>query len=228
MTPQAFIGLGFVLLGVAVKVAQAAGLLGAGEVGYVGEMTNLGFLLLGKELLNKSPAAQAKDAARKSIAPIACVFLLLLLPACAGMDKAVADAQAARDRAAVSAAAMRSDLSAARGVLDAFSTSVTVLCSFQRVEQCSAAEDTIRVLAAALKTASQAVDVAESAGIAMPVLAQQVATVAEQARALGATVQALGSEVARVVDQRPDSNASRLVPEQPAESPEGAAPAGAP
>jgi hypothetical protein len=77
MTAQVIIGLVFVLIGVAIELAKAAGLLGAGEIGYVGEVSNLGFLLLGKELLDKSPAAQARSAARKSVAPIACAFLLL-------------------------------------------------------------------------------------------------------------------------------------------------------
>jgi hypothetical protein len=166
------------------------------------------------------------------LVPIVVLVLSAQAIACAGMDKAVADAQAARDRAQASATAMRSDLSAARGVLDAFSTSVTVLCSFQRVEQCAAAEDTVRVLEAALKTASQAVDVAESAGIAMPVLAQQVATVAEQAKALGATVQALGEAVAYAVDEAKAPMAGRdgLAPllQRAPESSAQPAPAGAP
>lgn len=83
MTAQVIIGIVFVLIGICVEVAKAAGMLGSGEIGYVAEVSNLGFLLLGKELLNKSAAAQAKESARKSIAPVAIVLLLALLPACA-------------------------------------------------------------------------------------------------------------------------------------------------
>jgi hypothetical protein len=238
---QVVVGLCLSLGGLAGLIVSLIFKLDAGVIAASTVMsTGAGFL--GKEMFPQSPKAVETFSKRPPPPPpvtfTGIVLLIGLVPAaiyfagCAGMDKAVADAQAARDRAAASAAAMRSDLSAARGVLDAFSTSVTVLCGFQRVEQCAAAEDTVRVLEAALKTASQAVDVAESAGIAMPVLAQQVATVAEQAKALGATVQALGEAVAYAVDEAKAPMAGRdgLAPllQRAPESSAQPAPAGAP
>lgn len=79
MSPQVLVGLVLVLVGLGVKVAAAV--LKLPEIALVGEVTNLGMLLLGKEMLQPSAAMQQK---RASIAPKAgIVFAVLLLAGCA-------------------------------------------------------------------------------------------------------------------------------------------------
>lgn len=82
VTAHTWLGIAFIAVGVVVKIAQAAGLLVAGEIGYVGEITNAGFLLLGKELWPGSPQSLAVRK-RTSIPPVALVLLLALVPGCA-------------------------------------------------------------------------------------------------------------------------------------------------
>jgi hypothetical protein len=67
MSQQAIVGLVLLLVGVAVKVAAAAGLL-PGDVGFIGEITNLGVALIFKEQAMPSPQALAIKA-RKSLPP---------------------------------------------------------------------------------------------------------------------------------------------------------------
>lgn len=59
MTWQAIVGVAFVLIGLLVRVLTAAGLLGTGEIGMVGEISNLGMLLIGKELIPGSAQSLA-------------------------------------------------------------------------------------------------------------------------------------------------------------------------
>ena len=92
MTPQVVIGLTLVLVGLALKAAAA--ILQLPEIGLVGEASNLGMLLLGKELMQPSQAMVAKRSTRPPV-PVAMLFgVALLLTACGASDEA-----ARRDRA---------------------------------------------------------------------------------------------------------------------------------
>jgi uncharacterized membrane protein YczE len=57
MTPQTIVGLVLLVLGVGVKVAAASTWI-PGDVSFIGEITNFGMLLLGKEMLQPSAAAR--------------------------------------------------------------------------------------------------------------------------------------------------------------------------
>lgn len=84
MTWQAIVGVVFVLIGLAIKVAQAAGLLGAGEIGMVGEISNLGMLLIGKELIPGSAQSLAVSSRASKLPPVALALpLMFLLGGCA-------------------------------------------------------------------------------------------------------------------------------------------------
>lgn len=86
MTPQVIIGLSLLLVGVVIKTLAAAGII-PGDVGFVGEVTNLGMLLLGKELMPASAASQKS----RSIPPVAIVLLLALPLVASCTAKQVAD-----------------------------------------------------------------------------------------------------------------------------------------
>lgn len=87
MTPQVIVGLLLLLVGVAVKVLAAIKQLP--DIALVGELTNLGMLLLGKELMQASPAAQAKRSSLPPKAGAVGVVLALLLVGCAGAEPAL-------------------------------------------------------------------------------------------------------------------------------------------
>lgn len=148
-----------------------------------------------------------------------------------GAQQAATDARKAveqmRAESTARAAEFRKSLATARTALDLATGATLMACNFRRVPQCDVAEDSIRALDAAHKTASTAVDAMERSGLVLETVARQVEGASEQVEALGATITAL-EEAVHAVDQRPDSSSAGLVPQQPAESPAGAAPAGAP
>lgn len=240
MTWQAMVGVLFVLVGVIVKVLTAAGLLGAGEIGLVGEVSNLGMLLLGKELWPGSAESLAVKSRTKpppipgrsltmllGLAIPASYLLTGQLVACTA-TQTVTDARKAaeqmREQAKAEAAHARETLASARSMLDIADSAVGIACGFRRVEMCSPTEDTLAALRAGVKAADQAVGVAESTGIAMPTVMQQVETVAEQIEALGATVSAL-EEAVHDKAQEAARDGMGPVLQPTAAGPEGAAPA---
>lgn len=194
MTAQVIIGLVFVLIGVAIEVAKAAGLLGSGEIGYIGEISNLGFLLLGKELLNKSPAAQAKETARKSIAPVAIVALLL--GACAGTP---ADT-ALQNR--LEANALRAEVNEASDVLAQAHGALPFVCAYLGPDSaaCVTLEDSYRVLASAIDTAHRGIDLLDAVGVGAAQTRVAVERVLSESEAFGAAVKRAGEEVAHALE----------------------------
>ena len=195
MTPLTILGALFVIVGVVIKALAAAGFLGTGEVGWIAEISNLGMLLLGKELWPGSPDSLAVR--KRSIPPVALLVVPFLLLGCAGTNYAPGDAAlAARD--------MRSDLARVSGVLEFARNATPLLCSLQPGPACDALRDSIPVLDAAHKTASQAVDLLEASGLAVDAVAVQVRVVLDQSQALAQTVAALGHEVANAVARPAD------------------------
>lgn len=197
MTPQVIIGIVFVLIGIGVEIAKAAGMLGSGEIGYVAEVSNLGFLLLGKELLNKSAAAQAKDAARRSIPPAAGALLVLpLLFGCAGTPT---DA-ALQNR--LEANALRAEVNEASDVLAQAHGALPFVCAYLGPDSaaCVTLEDSYRVLASAVDTAHRAIDLLDAVGVGAVQTRTAVERVLSEAETFGASVQRAGEEVQYAIE----------------------------
>lgn len=89
MTTQAIIGLVMIVLGYALKIAAGAGWL-PGDAGVAGEITGLGWALVGKELWPGSPQSLAVKARASKVPPAAGASLLVLplLFGCAGAPNA--------------------------------------------------------------------------------------------------------------------------------------------
>lgn len=86
MTPQAIIGLVMIVLGYALKIAAGAGWL-PGDAGVAGEITGLGWALVGKELWPGSPQSLAVKARASKVPPpftVAIVFACIGLAALSG------------------------------------------------------------------------------------------------------------------------------------------------
>lgn len=230
MTAQVIIGLVFVLIGVAIEVAKAAGLLGSGEIGYIGEISNLGFLLLGKELLNKSPAAQAKETARKSIAPVAIVALLL--GACAGSptDTALQNRLAANE--------LRDTVNEASDTLAQAYGALPFICAYfgEQSAACMSLQDGYRITASAIDTVHRGIDLLDAVGVGAEQTRSAAERVLSEAKAFGSAVQRTGEEVANAVAKQADGSgggpggpsAEQPAPEAAPAEGESPAPAAAP
>jgi hypothetical protein len=235
MTAQVILGAVFVLVGLGVKVAQAAGLLGIGEIGFVGEVSNLGMLLLGKELLNKSPAAQARTSLKPPPAAGAVLLacMLPLMQACAGTPSY--DPLAARE----AANDIRAELNEAHDVALQAGALVPLACAYlgEGDARCKALEDGYAVLRASFRAGYAAADLIDTTGIATAEATQGVQSVISAAHDFGSAVTTIAAEVANVLGERsggqgagPDHDAGGGREQgAPAPSPEGeAAPNAAP
>lgn len=212
MTPQTIVGLVLLVLGVAVKVAAAAAWL-PGDVSFIGEITNLGVLLLGKELMPASAAALKRTSLKPPSAPAKpgdwlepLVPLLLhaaamsiafgTLTACAGSP---ADA-ALQNR--IEANALRAEVNEASDVLAQAHGALPFVCAYLGPDSaaCVTLEDSYRVLASAVDTAHRAIDLLDAVGVGAVQTRTAVERVLSEAETFGASVARAGEEVQYAIE----------------------------
>jgi hypothetical protein len=200
MTPQTIVGLVLLVLGVAVKVAAAAAWL-PGDVSFIGEITNLGVLLLGKELMPASAAAAQKRTSLKPPAGAALLVLPLLF-GCAGSPR---DA-ALQNR--LEANALREDVNEAAEVLAQAYGALPFICAYfgEQSAACMSLQDGYRITASAIDTVHRGIDLLDAVGVGAEQTRVAAERVLSEAKAFGSAVQRTGDEVQNAVAKQADGS----------------------
>lgn len=137
--------------------------------------------------------AKLIEVARRSIPPIACVFLLL---GCAGSP---ADA-ALQNR--LEANALRAEVNEASDVLAQAHGALPFVCAYLGPDSaaCLTLEDSYRVLASAVDTAHRGIDLLDAVGVGAVQTRAAVERVLSEAEAFGASVKRAGEEVQYAIE----------------------------